>query len=172
MDAIAADKAALRALRPRIAVEIGYVGVWLGISSRGSCKYDKYRAITRTNTRHPHLSPHHTKSHHIRYRSGSGCATAVLSRTITTALGPRHRTHFLATDLNPKAARATLGTGGANGVGLLEVVQGDLLTSLQPRVEGLVDVLVFNPPYVPTPPEEVGGRCVPFVHFVCVVCVV
>jgi len=33
-------------------------------------------------------------------------------------------------------------------------VRGDLLSSLLPRVAGEVDVLIFNPPYVPTDEEE------------------
>lgn len=69
------------------------------------------------------------------YRSGSGCATAVLARTITQVLGPQHQTLFLTTDLNPKAARATAGTGAANGVAPLEVVQGDLLTNFEGRLK-------------------------------------
>lgn len=84
----------------------------------------------------------------------------MLARTITQALGPKHRTLFMATDVNDKAAQATLGTGLANGVAPLEAVQGDLLTVCLPWLDGKVDVLVFNPPYVPTPSEEVGGRYV------------
>lgn len=67
--------------------------------------------------------------------SGSGCATAVLARTLAQALGRGHRTLFLATDVNPKAARATAGTGRANGVAPLEVVQGDLLANVEGRLE-------------------------------------
>ena len=66
--------------------------------------------------------------------SGSGCATAVLARTLRRALGPAHHTLFLATDVNPKAARATVGTGRVNGVALLDVVQGDLLTNVAGRL--------------------------------------
>lgn len=83
-------------------------------------------AHARIDLKHTHTPPSHS--------SGSGCATAVLARTLTSALGPRHRTLFWTTDLNPKAARATLGTGAANGVAPLEVVQGDLLANFQPRL--------------------------------------
>lgn len=37
----------------------------------------------------------------------------------------------------------------------VESVLSDLASNLHP---GLVDVLIFNPPYVPTPSEEVCGR--------------
>jgi release factor glutamine methyltransferase len=62
----------------------------------------------------------------------------------------------LACDLSPHACRVTASTGAANGVGSrLEVVQCDLLDALRARLRGCVDLLLFNPPYVPTPAEEV-----------------
>lgn len=38
----------------------------------------------------------------------------------------------------------------------IDIVQDDLLGALMPRLQGAVDILVCNPPYVPTPDEEVG----------------
>lgn len=38
---------------------------------------------------------------------------------------------------------------------LYEAVNGDLLLPLLPRLEGKVDILLFNAPYVPTPDEEI-----------------
>ncbi len=38
----------------------------------------------------------------------------------------------------------------------IDVIQCDLLGPLLPRLHGAVDVLLFNPPYVPTPDEEVA----------------
>lgn len=38
----------------------------------------------------------------------------------------------------------------------MDVLQDDLLRALMPRLHGAVDILVCNPPYVPTPDHEVA----------------
>lgn len=108
--------------------------------------------------------------------SGSGAVTGYLAKLITA--GGARALHF-ATDVNPNAAAITARTGAANNIHNLEVrfsipqlisgltdqltpnfleqiVRMDLSSALCRRLCGKVDVLVFNPPYVPTPPEEVG----------------
>lgn len=40
----------------------------------------------------------------------------------------------------------------------IEPIQTSLVNGFLPRLEGLVDVLCFNPPYVVTTPEEVGSH--------------
>jgi release factor glutamine methyltransferase len=65
----------------------------------------------------------------------------------------------LACDVSPFACRVTAATAAANGVGArLDVVQCDLLDALRARLRGAVDLLLFNPPYVPTPSHEVPPR--------------
>ena len=62
----------------------------------------------------------------------------------------------IACDLNPRAAQATLATARANGAGaVIDAVRCDLVGPLLQRAAGAVDVLLFNPPYVPSPPEEI-----------------
>ncbi|XP_028836432.1 methyltransferase N6AMT1 isoform X2 [Denticeps clupeoides] len=61
------------------------------------------------------------------------------------------------TDVNPAAAECAVQTSERNRVCLQPVIT-DLVESLLPRLSGEVDVLLFNPPYVVTPSEEVGGR--------------
>jgi release factor glutamine methyltransferase len=63
---------------------------------------------------------------------------------------------LLATDVNPLALCLTAQTARHNRV-RVELCQTDLLEALRPRLHGRVDVLLFNPPYVPTPPEEIVG---------------
>ncbi|KAK7162307.1 hypothetical protein R3I94_004839 [Phoxinus phoxinus] len=83
--------------------------------------------------------------------SGSGVVSAFLASVIgSDAL-------YLCTDVNPAAALYTLQTSQLNTLRLQPVVT-DLVECLLPRLLGKVDVLVFNPPYVVTPSEEVGGR--------------
>ena len=63
----------------------------------------------------------------------------------------------LAIDLNGAAAAATVGTAAANAR-CVDVVNGDKWSCLRPSLQGGVDMVVFNPPYVPTPDEEVGSQ--------------
>lgn len=77
---------------------------------------------------------------------------AILARTQP----PQPAALTIACDLSPHACRVTAATGEANGVSShLDVVQCDLLSPLVSRMSGAVDLFIFNPPYVPTPREEV-----------------
>ncbi|XP_014391515.1 PREDICTED: hemK methyltransferase family member 2 [Myotis brandtii] len=60
---------------------------------------------------------------------------------------------YMCTDINPKAAACTLETARCNRVHVHPVIT-DLVKGLLPRLKEKVDLLVFNPPYVVTPPEE------------------
>jgi len=80
--------------------------------------------------------------------SGSGCVSAFLS----DVLGKRESL-YLCTDINNHASLCTARTGIQNNVGL-DVVQTSFALPLSRRLFHSVDVLIFNPPYVPTPDEE------------------
>ncbi|KHJ88641.1 hypothetical protein OESDEN_11563 [Oesophagostomum dentatum] len=75
-----------------------------------------------------------------------GCGSGVVSTFVNQALGG-DVTSF-ATDYNPDALECTVETGRLNGV-KIEVVRTDLDSGLD-HLENKVDVLLFNPPYVPT----------------------
>jgi len=68
--------------------------------------------------------------------------------------------HSFATDINPIALQVTRATAIANQVpespNLLELLRCDLASALLPNMAGIVDIVLFNPPYVPTTDEEVG----------------
>ena len=66
---------------------------------------------------------------------GSGIISAVLkANTDATVFG---------IDINPHAAKCSRDNG-------IEVVRGDLLGC----IKGKFDIIIFNPPYIPTPDEE------------------
>uniref|UniRef100_A0A182SRM6 Methyltransferase HEMK2 n=1 Tax=Anopheles maculatus TaxID=74869 RepID=A0A182SRM6_9DIPT len=74
---------------------------------------------------------------------GSGVLIVALEKHLPTG-----QTHFIGFDINPNACRMTQKTCQLNGSSL-DVVNMDLLAGLR---SGCVDLLVFNPPYVPTQP--------------------
>lgn len=79
--------------------------------------------------------------------SGSGIVLAGLAAALGTGC------LYVSTDINPLATSVTRRTSQQNNV-RLEVINCDLVVPLLPRFQNQVDVLVFNPPYVPTVEEE------------------
>ncbi|KAL7463542.1 hypothetical protein ACHAXS_003900 [Conticribra weissflogii] len=65
--------------------------------------------------------------------------------------------HYV-TDINPNATRIAKWTAEVNGIPLEEfhAIQCDLASEINDPVE----ILIFNPPYVPTPDEEVGSNAI------------
>ncbi|CAD6580513.1 MAG: S-adenosylmethionine-dependent methyltransferase [Tremellales sp. Tagirdzhanova-0007] len=84
----------------------------------------------------------------IEIGSGSG----IVSVFLANLLGPTE-TMVISTDINHHACSATLRTGQANKIPVNPVLT-DLLGPLSRRVRGAVDLLVINPPYVPTSKQE------------------
>lgn len=83
-----------------------------------------------------------------------GSGSGVISAFLASVVGPSAL--YLCTDVNSAAANCTDTTASCNNVSLQPVLT-DLVESLLPRLSGKVDVLLFNPPYVVTPSEEVGS---------------
>jgi release factor glutamine methyltransferase len=73
-----------------------------------------------------------------------------------------YRYYAIATDINPKALRFAKKTATENGVvrqqHCFELIQCDLASPLVERLQNQVDILIYNPPYVPTPDEEIVGN--------------
>ncbi|KAI0935918.1 hypothetical protein AcV5_004201 [Taiwanofungus camphoratus] len=76
--------------------------------------------------------------------SGSGC----VSSFVGSILGPS-TSLYLSTDINPRASSCTYRTGLQNKIPL-EPLIASLTRPLVPRLRHAVDLLIFNPPYVPT----------------------
>ena len=102
-----------------------------------------------------------------------GCGSGYVITSLALMLGQEAPgVYYIATDSNPHAMRVTSETLEAHGVHA-ELINTDISSGLEKRLAGLVDVMVVNPPYVPTPEDEVGregiasawaggenGRCV------------
>ncbi|XP_011822604.1 PREDICTED: hemK methyltransferase family member 2 isoform X1 [Mandrillus leucophaeus] len=84
-----------------------------------------------------------------------GAGSGVVSAFLASMIGPQAL--YMCTDINPEAAACTLETARCNKVHVQPVIT-DLVKGLLPRLKEKVDLLVFNPPYVVTPPEEVGSH--------------
>lgn len=74
--------------------------------------------------------------------SGSGCNITFLGQILLP-----HKPACLGIDINSFANKATMATGAANGVSI-DAVRSSMVSGM--RLDSLVDVLIFNPPYVPT----------------------
>nr|XP_020759239.1 hemK methyltransferase family member 2 isoform X3 [Odocoileus virginianus texanus] len=84
-----------------------------------------------------------------------GSGSGVVSAFLASVIGPQAL--YMCTDVNPEAAACTLETARCNKVHIQPIIT-DLVKGLLPRLKEKVDLLVFNPPYVVTPPEEVGSH--------------
>ncbi|KAG5053823.1 hypothetical protein JHK85_006333 [Glycine max] len=85
-----------------------------------------------------------------------GCGSGYVITSLALLLGQEGcGINYIATDINPHAVRVTHETLEAHGVGA-ELIVTDIASGLEDRLAGLVDVIVVNPPYVPTPEDEVG----------------
>eukprot|EP01018_Ginkgo_biloba_P028930 Gb_20783 [translate_table: standard] len=85
-----------------------------------------------------------------------GCGSGYAITSLALMLGQESGIQYLATDINSAAIEVTHKTLAAHGVHA-DVIHTDLVSGLDKRLGGAVDLLVVNPPYVPTSEEEVGG---------------
>ena len=88
---------------------------------------------------------------------GTGVSTVYLAQLLVNQRLSNVK-HYV-TDINRDAIRVTIETIKANNLDLdnFEAHCCDLATPLLPDLSEGVDVLIFNPPYVPTPDGEVGS---------------
>ncbi|KAF7836753.1 hemK methyltransferase family member 2 [Senna tora] len=86
-----------------------------------------------------------------------GCGSGYVITSLALMLGQEGLgVNYIATDINPHAVSVTRETLNAHGVDA-ELIITDIASGLEKRLAGLVDVIVVNPPYVPTPEDEVGA---------------
>ncbi|EYU46290.1 hypothetical protein ABFS82_04G056100 [Erythranthe guttata] len=86
-----------------------------------------------------------------------GCGSGYVITSLSLLLGKEYSggAYYIATDINPHAVTVTRETLESHGCHA-EVVNTDIALGLEKRLARSVDVIVVNPPYVPTPEEEVG----------------
>lgn len=98
--------------------------------------------------------------HHPKLCMEIGCGSGYVITSLALMLGQEAAAggvQYLATDINPYAIKVTGETLEAHGVHA-ELVCTDIASGLESRLAGSVDVMVVNPPYVPTPEDEVGRQ--------------
>jgi len=90
---------------------------------------------------------------------GTGVPTVYLAGRCSTSETNMSPVHFV-TDINPDAIRIAKSTAERNGIpaNTFKAFQCDLASDILEELENKVDILIFNPPYVPTPDEEVGSN--------------
>ncbi|XP_041355843.1 methyltransferase N6AMT1-like isoform X1 [Gigantopelta aegis] len=84
-----------------------------------------------------------------------GCGSGVCISFLAQIIGPS--SFYMCTDINPSAVSVAIETAKKNGVCVQPVIS-DLVGGLETRLKGCVDILIFNPPYVVTPSNEVGSQ--------------
>ncbi|XP_044497691.1 methyltransferase N6AMT1 [Mangifera indica] len=85
-----------------------------------------------------------------------GCGSGYVITSLALMLGQEDSgVHYIATDINPHAVQVTGRTLEAHGVHA-ELINTNIAAGLEKRLARSVDVMVVNPPYVPTPEDEVG----------------
>ena len=86
---------------------------------------------------------------------GSGAVSSYVCNLLTAHGSPPF---VIGADVNAVACVASRTTAAHSGTAArFDAVHCDLGAPLLQRLARCVDVLLFNPPYVPTPDEEVGG---------------
>ncbi|GAB5357144.1 hypothetical protein AAMO2058_000348800 [Amorphochlora amoebiformis] len=85
---------------------------------------------------------------------GSGIVLTHIARLMLSG-------YFIGVDINPKAAKCAYSTLRRNKINNFDIVSCDLLTPFLSRLVRCIDVLIFNPPYVPTPSVEVKDNGLP-----------
>jgi release factor glutamine methyltransferase len=97
----------------------------------------------------------------VEFGCGSGVALTHAAMLLAASGRPHH---FTAVDINPRALEATRLTFSASlsdtqrKVCTLDLIRADLMTAFSPRAK--FDLLIFNPPYVPTTVEELNEAVV------------
>lgn len=84
-----------------------------------------------------------------------GSGSGIILTFLASILGGK--SHYIGIDINEKASQCSQQSLHHHSIQSYDCICDNMLESLSPRLRGTVDVLLFNPPYVPTPSDEVGS---------------
>ncbi|KAJ6645525.1 Methyltransferase N6AMT1 [Pseudolycoriella hygida] len=84
-----------------------------------------------------------------------GCGSGYVINSIAKSFGSMIVKYY-ATDINSVAIETTIASGKANGVTNVQVVKTNLVDDLKRVLQNRVDLLVTNPPFEPSPIDDVG----------------
>jgi release factor glutamine methyltransferase len=98
-------------------------------------------------------------NHHQQQRPPVKEGNTEATNTTNTAIYHCNAQHHV-TDINPLAIRIAKKTAETNNIPTSDfhAYNCDLASDVLPKLSNQVDILLFNPPYVPTPNEEVGSK--------------
>ena len=86
-----------------------------------------------------------------------GCGSGILLTHLALLLEAKHVvSHFVGIDINPHAVLFAQRMLQHNGIKSFDILRMSLLDSF--RLSLQVDVIIFNPPYVVTPSEEIEAK--------------
>jgi release factor glutamine methyltransferase len=123
--------------------------ILLDIQNVGGGEGDREEHISATQ-------PHPPLLNLLEIGTGSGVPITYLAQQLQQR--NQYSVHALATDINPQALQFAQKTATENGVTLHTTHCCDLATALLDDYSHKIHVLLFNPPYVPTPDDEVTGN--------------
>lgn len=95
------------------------------------------------------------KNAHICLECGCGSGTVITALSIALDQDRDPSRLMLATDINDHACKTTKKCATYHGQNNVQAIRTNLAESLVDRLEDSVDLMVFNPPYVPTEDDEV-----------------
>ena len=95
-----------------------------------------------------------SSSNIVEIGTGSGCVLTYMAMMMRDAKVTS--VNCIGIDINTKAVDMAKATAANNNVNV-EVTCNDFSDSYMTRYNGLVDILIFNPPYVPTSDDELGS---------------
>lgn len=124
-----------------------------------NCETTSTSASTSANISHVPCHRYHDIQSTLEIGTGTGVSTVYLAMVLQQQK-QQHSCVHIVTDINPNAIQITKQTAIQNNINIenLKMHLCDIATPLLTSHSQNIDVIIFNPPYVPTPDHEVGSN--------------